>query len=96
MTKRAEGGVTYTQSFDVETRLPQVTASGGCQVTQFAHDASGQRFRTEVAPANLAANDSRTVTTYPFPHYEVEQAYTWQYNCTGGCSWKYSDPQCKD
>ncbi|MCL4872211.1 MAG: hypothetical protein KJ063_24900, partial [Anaerolineae bacterium] len=36
-----------------------------------------------------AANDSRTVTAYPFLHYEVEQAYTWQYNCTGGCRWKW-------
>jgi YD repeat-containing protein len=91
MTQRAEGGVIYTQSFDVENRLTQVTASGSSQVTQFAYDASGQRLRTSVHTSGV----SRTITTYPFPQYEVELRQSWQ-PCSGSCgddegSWVTTD-----
>jgi RHS repeat-associated protein len=68
MTSRLENGVTYTQSFDVENRLNQVTQNNNGTVTLFRYDGSGQRTQTEVQPDT----SHRTITHYPFPFYEVE------------------------
>lgn len=72
MSSRTEGGITYTQIYDVGNRL--VSVMGGGSSTTFAYDASGQRVKTmATTPGN-----SRTITYYPFPNYEVEQQQTWQ------------------
>ncbi|WP_420628130.1 RHS repeat-associated core domain-containing protein [Candidatus Leptofilum sp.] len=62
MTSRTEGGVTYTQNFDVQNRLTSVVASG--DTTTFSYDASGFRVKT-VEPDG-------TVIYTPFPFYEEE------------------------
>ncbi|MBX3061298.1 MAG: RHS repeat protein, partial [Anaerolineae bacterium] len=64
MTKRVEGGVTYTQNFNVENRLTSVVKSGGGGTTTFVYDADGQRMKT-VEPSG------KTIY-YPFPGFEVE------------------------
>lgn len=87
MTKRVEGSVTYTQSFDVENRLQTVTVSNNNLTTNFAYDASGQRVVTDAKPtAAPVPGDTRVITTYPFPGYEVEQRSTWQ-STIKGYSW---------
>ncbi|MBP8060113.1 MAG: hypothetical protein KA314_30105, partial [Chloroflexi bacterium] len=63
---------TYTQSFDVENRLTQVTQSNNSTATRFSYDASGQRTRTEIETGN-----EKTITYYPFPNYEEEVRQTW-------------------
>ena len=97
MTKRVEttalyGTVTYDQAFDVENRLITVGLSNNINTTQFAYDASGQRLRTEVAPTSPSSGHTKTVTTYPFPGYEVEQRYTWQFGCPSeeNCFWAWA------
>jgi RHS repeat-associated protein len=62
MIRRVEGGVTYTQNFNVENRLTSVVKSGS--TTTFVYDADGQRMKT-VEP-------SGKTLYYPFPGYEVE------------------------
>ena len=72
MTIRKTGTITYTQSFDVENRLTQVTQSNNSTATRFSYDASGQRTRTEIETGN-----EKTITYYPFPNYEEEVRQTW-------------------
>ncbi|MBX3061314.1 MAG: hypothetical protein KF770_33065, partial [Anaerolineae bacterium] len=64
MTSRTEGGITYTQNFNVENRLTSVIKSGGGGTTTFVYDADGQRMKT-VEPSG------KTIY-YPFPGFEVE------------------------
>ncbi|MBP8059864.1 MAG: hypothetical protein KA314_28835, partial [Chloroflexi bacterium] len=72
MTIRKTGTITYTQSFDVENRLTQVTQSNNSTATRFSYDASGQRTKTEIETGN-----EKTITYYPFPNYEEEVRQTW-------------------
>lgn len=88
MTRRVQaslgGGVTYDHTFDVENRLKTVTVSNSNLTTNFAYDASGQRVVTDVKPTSAPVpGDTRTITTYPFPGYEVEQRSTWQSTIKG-------------
>lgn len=62
MSKRVEGGVTYTQNFNVENELSSVAISG--QTTSFTYDAAGIRVKT-VHPGGKTSY-------YPFPGYEEE------------------------
>ncbi len=47
MTERVEGGVTYTQEFDIENRLASVTVNS--QETTFVYDGDGKRIK-EIKP----------------------------------------------
>ena len=62
MTKRYEGGILYTQNFNIENELTSVTVNN--QTTTFAYDASGLRVKT-IQP-------NGTIVDSPFPDYEVE------------------------
>ena len=54
MTQRVEGGVTYTQVFDVENRLVSVTTNG--QTTQFVYNGDGNMFK------KINPDGSKTIT----------------------------------
>ena len=64
MTVRNDEGGSYTQLFDVENRLEQVTDTGSSGVTKFFYDANGQRL--------LTIEPDGTEIYYPFPGYEEE------------------------
>jgi RHS repeat-associated protein/uncharacterized repeat protein (TIGR01451 family) len=63
MTQRVEGGLTYTQTYDVENRLASVTVSG--QTTQFIYDGDGNLVK------KLKPDGSRTI--YVAGVYEVDK-----------------------
>jgi YD repeat-containing protein len=87
MTGRYGSGGNYTQAFDVENRLVEVTVTGGNTVTRFEYDASGLRTKTTVEPAGPPVlGEPRTDTYYPFPNYEKEVRSTWQ-NTVKGPMW---------
>jgi hypothetical protein len=52
--ERYDSGGNYTQTFDVENRLVEVTVTGGDTVTRFEYDANGLRTRTTVEPADAS------------------------------------------
>jgi len=62
MTTRVEGGVTYTQEFDIENRLIKVTVNS--QVTEFIYDGDGNLIKKK-KPDN-------TSTVYIGGVYEVD------------------------
>lgn len=66
MTGRVDQSGNFTQVFDVENRLVSVTNNLAEAITAFTYDAAGQRVKT-IEP-------NGTVTHYPFPFYEVENA----------------------
>ncbi|MCL4868028.1 MAG: hypothetical protein KJ063_03590 [Anaerolineae bacterium] len=80
MITRKLGSTTYSQSYDVENRLTEVTANTNSTVTQFSYDSQGQRTSSDVETPGV----SKTVTHYPFPTYQEETRYLWQYHCEGG------------
>ncbi len=90
MITRKLGSTTYSHSYDVENRLTEVTANTNSTVTQFSYDSQGQRTSSDVETPGV----SKTVTHYPFPTYQEETRYLWQYHCEGGdegsrCDYKW-------
>ena len=63
MITRAEGGLTYTQTFDAENRLISVTVSG--QTTQFVYDGDGNLIK------KIKPDGSKTI--YVGGLYEVDK-----------------------
>jgi YD repeat-containing protein len=64
MTWRNENGATYTQTFDVENRLTQVTNLTVSQAITFTYDGDGNLVKKE--------DISGTTTIYVGGHYEVK------------------------
>lgn len=85
MTVRQVGEVKSTQTFDVENRLIEVVSDVDTTVTTFAYDTAGQRTKTVVE----IPGDEKTITYYPFPNYEEEVRYEWQFcaPCADGGVW---------
>ncbi len=82
--------LTYTQDFDIENRLITVTNNLTTTETIFTYDDRGQRISTVVEDAG----NTRIVTYFPYPVYEVELHQEWA--CVevgreggGGCVWMW-------
>ncbi len=81
MTEREDhmASNTYTQDFDTENRLIQVSQSITDTITTFDYDDTGQRTRAVMEETDVKKRE----TLYPFPNYEVERRYVWNPGCTG-------------
>lgn len=64
MTDRTDGSGSFTQVFDAENRLVEVTNTASQETTSFGYDAAGIRL--------LTVQPNGTVVHTPFPNYEVE------------------------
>ena len=91
MVRRVEGGVVYSQTWDVENRLTYVSGSNG-KWAQYAYDADGVLVRR---------NTSGQTTAYIGPHYELVNGAAASYyylgeqrvamRASGAVYWLHSD-----